>query len=468
MKKATSIMMMNTRPMAGRLSRLALGATIALSLAACDTGKLLEVPEPTFATPISLRTIEGLPILYAGGIGDFQIAYSGSGGDAFLTASSLFSDEFHTSDTFTTRQATDQREQQPTIEGNLSDAGFSRLQYARRSAAEVAEVIAEISPQGTADTRYAVMKSLEGFAITALAEGWCGAVPLGTARGGAPAEEGAPLSTQQLFDEAIKRFDAALAGTAGSHLAAVGKGRALLNNNQPAAAAAAVANVPTSFVYNIEHSSNSARQYNPIFALQSNRRYSMSDKEGLNGLPYRSANDPRLPFWQDPANGFDNAVPLFVSDRYPSFTSDVVLADGIEARLIEAEAALRANNTGLWLSTLNELRANVRALMTARYEQYAAKVPAPGTLAPLTDPGSQAARVDLMFQERAFWLFLTGHRHGDMRRLVRQYNRSPGNVFPTGPHHRGGDYGTEVVFPIPFAEQENSQFSHDMCVLTQA
>jgi starch-binding outer membrane protein, SusD/RagB family len=466
--KETTSMMTKTRAQAGRLGRLALGAAIVLPLAACDTDSILEVPEPTFATPASLRTLEGLPILYAGAIGDFQIAYSGSGGDAYLTASSLFSDEFHTSDTFTTRQATDQREQQPALDGNLSDAGYSRLQYARRSAAEVAEAIAEIAPQAKADPRFAVLKSLEGFAIVALAEGWCGAVPLGTARGGAPDQEGTPLNTQQLFDEAVKRFDEALSANATSHLAAVGKARALLNNNQPGAAAAAVANVPTSFVHFIEHSTNSSRQYNPIFSLQGNRRYSMSDREGGTGLPYRSSNDPRLPWWQDPANGFDNAVPMFVSDRYPSFGSNVVLADGIEARLIEAEAALRANNTTLWLSKLNELRANVRPLMTARYEQYAAKVPAPGTLAPLTDPGSEAARIDLMFQERAFWLYLTGHRHGDLRRLVRQYNRSQASVFPTGPHHRGGNYGNEVVFQIPFNEQQNTQFSHDMCILTQA
>jgi starch-binding outer membrane protein, SusD/RagB family len=468
MKEATSHMINKKRGGAGRLACLALGAAVALPLTACDTDALLEVPEPTFATPASLRTLEGLPILYAGAIGDFQIAYSGSGGDAFLTVSSLFSDELHTSDTFTTRQATDQRQQQPVLEGNTSDAGYNRLQYARRSAAEIAEVIAEIAPNGKADPRFSVVKSLEGFAIIALAEGWCGAVPLGTARGGAPDVLGTPLNTQALFGEAVNRFNEALAANATSHLAAVGKARALLNNGDAAGAAAAVASVPTTFIHFIEHSSNSARQHNPLFSLQGNRRYSVSDREGGTGMPFRSANDPRTPFVQDPANGFDNAVPLFVSRRYPNFGSNVVLADGIEARLIEAEAALRANNTTLWLSKLNELRASVRPLMTARYDNYAANVPAPGTLEPLTDPGSEAARVDLLFRERAFWLYLTGHRHGDLRRLVRQYNRNQATVFPTGPHHRGGNYGAEVTFPVPFNEQQNTNFEHSMCVTTQA
>jgi starch-binding outer membrane protein, SusD/RagB family len=448
--------------------RLALALALLLPIAACDTDALLEVDEPTFATPATLRTEQGLAVLYAGAIGDFQIAYSGSGGDAFLTASSLFSDEFHTADTFTTRQATDQREQQPTEQSNMSDAGFNRLQYARRSAAEVAEAIAEIAPQKTADPRYAVLRSLEGFSIIALAEGWCGAVPLGSAAMGAPQELGTPLTTQQLFAEAVKRFDEALAQNANSNLAKVGKARALLNNGEFAAAAAAVSGVPTTFIHFVEHSSNSGRQNNPIFALQANRRYSMSDREGINGLPYRSSNDPRLPWWQDPANGFDNAVPLFVTRRYPGFGSNVVLADGIEARLIEAEAALRGNDPATMLARLNALRADVRALMTARYDNYQTYVPAPGTLEPLTDPGTPEARRDLLFQERAFWLFLTGHRHGDMRRLVRQYNLTQSQVFPTGAHHRGGVYGNEVTFPIPFQESQNPNFQHSMCDITKA
>jgi len=47
-------------------------------------------------------------------------------------------------------------------------------------------------------------------------------------------------------------------------------------------------------------------------------------------------------------------------------------------------------------------------------------------LAALTDPGTAEARVDLLFRERAFWFFLTGHRQGDLRRLIRQYGRFAG------------------------------------------
>jgi starch-binding outer membrane protein, SusD/RagB family len=70
-------------------------------------------------------------------------------------------------------------------------------------------------------------------------------------------------------------------------------------------------------------------------------------------------------------------------------------------------------------------------------------------LGPIADPVTPAARVDTMFNERAFWLFATGHRQGDLRRLIRQYGRTQARVFPTGLYkNTGQQYGTDVTFPI--------------------
>jgi hypothetical protein len=49
-----------------------------------------------------------------------------------------------------------------------------------------------------------------------------------------------------------------------------------------------------------------------------------------------------------------------------------------------------------------------------------------------TTLASDDLREDVMFRERAFWLYGTGHRFGDMRRLVRQYTRPHQVVFPIG------------------------------------
>jgi hypothetical protein len=76
-------------------------------------------------------------------------------------------------------------------------------------------------------------------------------------------------------------------------------------------------------------------------------------------------------------------------------------------------------------------------------------------------PTTQAAAVDMLFKERAYWLYLTGHRLGDMRRLIRQYSRTAATVFPIGNvrYRPGLTYGSDVNLIIPFAERNNPKFN---------
>jgi hypothetical protein len=77
-------------------------------------------------------------------------------------------------------------------------------------------------------------------------------------------------------------------------------------------------------------------------------------------------------------------------------------------------------------------------------------------LDPLATPGDAITATDLLFRERAFWLFATGHRLGDLRRLIRQYGRDPETVFPTGEYYKGGlTYGVDVNLPLPRREENN-------------
>jgi len=81
-------------------------------------------------------------------------------------------------------------------------------------------------------------------------------------------------------------------------------------------------------------------------------------------------------------------------------------------------------------------------------------------LSPVADPNSPDARIDLLFHERAFTLFATSHRLGDMRRLVRQYGRDAESVFPTGAYHKDGlTFGTDVNFLVPTPEKNNPKFT---------
>jgi hypothetical protein len=139
--------------------------------------------------------------------------------------------------------------------------------------------------------------------------------------------------------------------------------------------------------------------------------------------------------------GFDGETDYFQQEKYPEMSSSTVLASGIEARLIEAEAAFQGGSAGQGMQILNALR-------TAN------------GLGSLADPGSATGRTDLLFRERAFWLYLTGHRLGDMRRLVRQYGRAQATVFPTGEYHKGGEYGSDVNFPVSSDERNNPNFQN--------
>lgn len=440
---------------------------VALPLMACDD--VLTVVDPDTVNPDNLLDPAFITITVAGALGDFHVAYSGAGGDAFLSTTALLSDEFFSTGTFNTRTATDRRNQQTPANGNTSDGAYTNLHQARRALKNAAVQVAEHPDFGTGHSRYAELNALHGYTYVALGEAFCSYVPISNDENPEPAD-GPPRTSAELFTEAAPIF----AMAAGTDLAAVGAARALLNLGDYPAAASAVAAVPTDFNYFIEHSETSGRQNNPLFNLQSNGRYSVSHMEGgtATGIGFRGADpedpagqDPRLPWVEDPSGGFDPAFRLFTNQKYPNRDSNVPLASGIEARLIEAEAAL--NGTGDWLAILNDLRANVGTLMAAQIDGYSDLVPAP-SLAPLTDPGSFDAQVDLLYEERAFWLWGTGHRLGDMRRLVAQYGRDQATVYPSGAYHKGGDHGPDVVFPVDFDEINNTLYDISQCVVTSA
>lgn len=442
-------------------------AALTLPLAACDLDEVLEVYDPDTINEETTKDPDFIDVLVTGAYGDFTGAYSGSGGDSYLSTTSLIADEFFSTGTFSTRTATDRRIQQTPANGNTSDGAYTNLQQARRALMKAVAAVADHPDMGTGDPEYGMLNAMWGYTYVALGEAFCSHVPIADDTNPDPAD-GPPRTSAELFEEALPMFEAAP-----NNLGRVGKGRALLDLGRFAEAASAVASVPTTWNHFIYHSDNGAR--NPFYSLQSNGRYSISQYEGGNrtGMPFRGAGegldptgaDPRLPWFEDPAGGFDNQFRLFVSLKYPAYTSPVVLASGIEARLIEAEAAL--NTGGDWLGILNALRADVANLMAAQIPDYATVMPN-ASLDPLTDPGTPAARMDLLMQERAMWLWGTGHRVGDLRRMINYYGRTEAQVYPSGAYHKGGVHGTDVVFPVDFDEANNGLFDPALCVVTSA
>ena len=418
----------------------------AMALTACDSSTFLEIEDPDIINPSNVQSSAGANAVRLGALARLNSA--SSGGESMLLLGGLFTDEWINGDSFIGRQEVDQRV--ITVQNSFVTDASRALHRARLSAQQAIELLGEFAPAApgwhTAEM-YFVQAWIENLA----AEHFCNGVVFSTVIDGVESY-GSPMMVAEAFQRALAHADSGLTLVTGTttddnrvrNALKVVRGRILLNLNRPADAGTSVTGVPTNFTYNMLHSQTT--NSNQIWNLNNlSWRYSVGNSEGTNGINFATAADPRLPVCVGGdavcrTNGVtrttrdDLTGPLHVQLVWPVRESPVALTSGTEARLIEAEAALRAQNATGALTILNTLR---------------------GTLAPLVDAGSADARVNQLFRERAILLFGRGYRLGDMRRLIRNYNRTAATVFPVGTWHKGGNYGVDVNFPVPQAEQNN-------------
>jgi hypothetical protein len=416
-----------------------LAAGLMVFASACSD--VLDIVDPDVVVPENLSGAQGADLFYGGGVGDFASAFSANNG-GIVPNIGLFTDEFYLSGTFPTRYEIDRREVNK-LNGTLGSV-FGRLHRARQSTLIAAN---ELTTIDSTDPRISEMWALHGYLHVFVGENYCNGAPLSPIGESGDPEPGDPLSNAEWFQAAITEFDkgaSAAQDNDGRYLNAIGKARALMDLNQYSAAADAVTSVPTTWAYYSNMSDNSGRQENSVFDLTNQGRWSVANNEGQNGLPFRDG-DPRTPYSEGTFGNGDLCIPFdsteptqFCQDKYKQFGSNVRLASGYEARLIEAEANI--GNPSTFMDKLNELRSL-------------------NGMDDLEDPGSAEGRRDLLFHERARWFFGEGHRLSDMRRLVRQYGMSANDVFPTGEYRKGGPYGTDVNWIVPQEEENNPNFT---------
>ncbi|MEP6690853.1 MAG: RagB/SusD family nutrient uptake outer membrane protein [Gemmatimonadaceae bacterium] len=420
--------------------RAALGAVaVGTTLFACSVDRILAVRDPDIINPSDVNSPAGAEAVRIGALGRLTAATTGSTGDneTMFQLSGLLADEFRSGDSFAERNETDQRSVQNS-NGVLDDAA-RRLFRARLGAQQAIPLLRQYAPTQTGNIaeQFFVLSFVENQA----AENFCNGVTFSNAVG-ATIVNGSPLTDAQAFQLAADDADSALvalgsggAGTATDYAARVTKARALVNLGQYQAAAALVASVPTSFAYRNTHSLT-AGLVNATWEFNNNqKRYVVADTEANIGLNFVSARDPRVPTGAG-GRAFDSSTP-FVEQALYDQESPMTISSGIEARLMQAEAAINSGGNPAAFKT------NIDAERAAQ------------GLGPIVDPVTQQGRIDLLFRERAFSLFATGHRLGDLRRLVRQYTRPAASVFPTGIYFKGGVFGTNTNFPIPQSEQNN-------------
>jgi hypothetical protein len=435
------------------VAALSLGA-----LGACKSSEILNVSSPDVLGVDAYSTPAGADALRYGVIGDFAFAYDGNG-DAFSVITGNLADEIYTTDTFDDRLTINARR---SLEVNANmETEYRNVMQAYLGANTAVTVLATAVPNNK--SQRAEMYLIRGFTEIFFGEGWCSGTAFSTSDASGVVY-GTPNSTKQLFTLAAASFDSALAFADTSarvkYGAQVGKGRALLDLGQFAQAATAVAGVPRSYQYLTYHSTATTREQNGMWSATDNgsSRYSVIDKEGLNGLPFLShdgGTDPRVPWAPSKRDGF-NALSHNLPDELKfGRTSSGIVADGVEAQLIILEARLQGGaqaDRDAVFAGLNALRAG----------NSPAIAPIAGSA-----PTTQDAAVTQLFTERAYWEWLTGHRLGDLRRLIRQYGRAAESVFPTGnlPAPLAGTYGTSTSIVIPQNERNNPNFQG--CLATE-
>jgi hypothetical protein len=327
------------------------------------------------------------------------------------------------------------------------------------------------------------MYALEGYADVLLAELYCSGIPLSTVTFNGDFQLTRGFTTEEVYQHALALFDSAITLTADSskflNFARMGRARAQLGLADYTGAAQSVASVQTTYQYVLEYNTGRPNFQASSATVGFDFPATEGNHEGTNGLVYYG--DPRT---DSVKNAQGRWVPrrLFPAGYAPATgtpwvnagTRSLAIATGVEARLIEAEAALQGG--GDWLGILNGLRTNgTTATDAPTCAPYAPPCAAPGTggvagLPALTDPGSADARVSMLFSERAHWLYLMGYRQGDMRRLIRQYNRPEELVYPVGPW--GGPnpltvFGDDVNAPVPPSEAKNNPY-YGGCVNREA
>lgn len=428
-----------------RISRVsfvfAIGATLCTALTACSLDHLLngdDQTEGTVVDPGTLSTYHGALTIYNAARLSMLDAMNVAVPDVGLMTDELTTISGVSLEVDGRYIFSDQGRE------GLTSSAYEHFQATRVSAAQAVELLRRYGTDASSaliGNAYA----MQAYAIMMLAEMYCSGVPLTEAPFQGKLKYTPGLSTTTLFERAVALFDTAYQYGKDSipiaTFAQVGKGRALLSLGRYTEAAAAVTNVSPNSTYGLSYTNQQGGFAFWTTNSTTVNRYRIIPSEGGNGIQWLAS----TPALQDKRVPVTSSGEVFVDPvrqkKYTLPTMTFIVTNHIQALMIAAEAQLQpANNPqGPWLATLNDARATIG-------------------LAALSDPGTAAERIDLLFQERAFWFYLTGQRLGDMRRLVRYYGRLPDKVYPTGAHPAANPYnpvyGNEFVFIPPKTEQE--------------
>lgn len=415
-----------------RIVRTATVLGLVAAPVACDS--FLDVPDPTVIDAGTIDPANDLPTFARSALQDLFSAL-----DNVIVYSAWFSGEMYVGDTFPTRNDIGRRVVEYT-NGTLNGDLYEPLAFAIATNERVLELLAE---SGIADEEIRSMASLgSGWSILLEAESFCQVVISSGLHNLGPA-----ISSAEGMAAAITRFDAAIdAGTADGNdalvnAARVGKARAHLFRGEYAEAIAAATAVPAAFEYEVprvDDPSNRGRLGNTVWS------FTLARSSLVVPPYYRALNDPRIEYelWLnddgDPIKSQGNDFDFYAQDKYPDWDAPLILASGLEARYIVAEAELAQGNATPATTLIAD-----RTVAGSADGDDIDFVADTGTLVQLLD-------------QKARDLFLTGAHLGDWRRNL----GSTPYVPPAGSSYYatqfGDSFGDLTCMPLPRQEVDNN------------
>jgi hypothetical protein len=402
-------------------------------LAACDTGRLLDVTTPN-QVPVEILDQPGnATLLVNSAIGDYQCAF----GSAVVV--------------------------EALIAGEMNDAqlGAAQWDYARRTANTLTNGIYGTSgcvgPQGLgiyfplstarfgADNAVAKLTAWTDAEVTnrtgllALANLYAGFSysMLGMSMCEAAFDNGPAVKQKGMFALAEQRLTDAIAAaqTVGADsvrfAALVVRARVRLYQGNTAGALTDAQAVPKGFVMNASTSGTASRLYNRVFHVTKQTGFYSIPSWAQNMTTERGQVDPRSATQLAGTNSANNQqTVIHVPNKYVAgYAAPMPMAKYEEAQLIIAEIQGGAQAVAI----INAMRADVGLL-------------------PYIGPIDAASIKNLVIDERKRVLFLEGTRNYDIERFNIPFNPPVGTAFPVG----GGTYGNTTCLPLPDIEKNNN------------
>ncbi len=412
-----------------RYVRLAAILGMVAAPVACDD--FLDVPDPTVIDAGTIDPVNDLPTFAASALMDLFAAL-----DNIIVYSAWFNGEAWVGDTFPTRNDIGRRVVEYT-NGTLNGDVYEPLAFAIATNERVLELYAE---SGVDDPEIATMAHLgAGWAILLEAENFCEVVISSGLH-----NLGSAMTPAEGMQAAIDHFDEIIALNADEDMvqaAYVGKARAHLFRGEYAQAIAAADAVDADFEYEVpkvDDPSNRGRLGNTVWS------FTLARSSLVVPPYYRALDDERVEYelWLDadgdPVKSQGNDFDFYAQAEYPTWDAPLILASGLEADYLAAEAALKAGDP-----------TRAVALIAARTDPTAATG---DDIDFVADTGPLVQLLD----QKARDMFLTAQHQGD-------WIRNPGStpyVPPAGSDYYaeqfGAEFGPLTCMPIPRQEVDNN------------